>query len=112
VHIAAVLNLTPDHLDYHGSLEGYAAAKRKIFLNQTAHDWAVLNWDDPLVRSFRSAVRGKIMPFSRREELNPGVYVREHEIFVSDGRHSRIVCPVEEIRIPGLHNLESVLWKK
>ena len=109
VHIAAVLNLTPDHLDYHGSLEGYAAAKRKIFLNQTAHDWAVLNWDDPLVRSFRSAVRGNIMPFSRREELNPGVYVREHTIFVSDGRHTRIVCPVEEIRIPGLHNLENAL---
>jgi UDP-N-acetylmuramoylalanine--D-glutamate ligase len=109
VHIAAVLNITPDHLDYHGSIKKYVNAKKKILLNQTSDDWAVLNWDDPLVRTFSSYVRGKMLPFSRRKELNPGVFVRDNKIFLDDGLHTDMVCPAGEVRIPGLHNLENAL---
>lgn len=109
VHIAAVLNVTPDHLDYHESMEKYVEAKKKIFLNQTSEDWAVLNWDDPIVKAFSSEVRGKMLPFSRQEELTPGVYVRDDKIFINDGTTAKLLCSTNDIRIPGLHNLENAL---
>ncbi|RJX29030.1 MAG: UDP-N-acetylmuramoyl-L-alanine--D-glutamate ligase [Dethiobacter sp.] len=109
VHIAAVLNITPDHLDYHESMENYVDAKRKILLNQNSDDWAVLNWDDPLVRTFSSYIKGKMLPFSRREELNPGVCLRDNNIFINNGLDMFLVCPAGEVKIPGLHNLENAL---
>lgn len=109
VKIAAVLNLTPDHLDYHGTLENYVEAKRKILLNQGSDDWTVLNWDDPQVRRFSAYTRGQLLPFSRREKLNPGVCLIDDTIMINFGLNSFSVCRVDEIRIPGLHNLENAL---
>ncbi|MDO9536528.1 MAG: UDP-N-acetylmuramoyl-L-alanine--D-glutamate ligase [Bacillota bacterium] len=109
VKIAAVLNLTPDHLDYHGSSENYVEAKRKILMNQGSDDWAVLNWDDQQVRHFSAFTKAQLLPFSRREKLNPGVYILDDIIMINSGSNTFSVCRVDEVRIPGLHNLENAL---
>lgn len=107
--IAAVLNLTPDHLDYHGTLENYFSAKKKILMNQRPKDWAILNWDDPVVREFASSVRGKVLFFSRKEEMESGVFLINNEIFIRSGNKEYKVCRKDDIRIRGLHNLENAL---
>ncbi len=109
VHIAAVLNITSDHLDYHRTPANYIAAKRRILANQGKDDWAVLNWDDNRARLFEKYARGGILPFSRRVELNPGVCIRDNSIVVNDPAGSCKICAVGDLRIPGLHNLENAL---
>src|SRR5262249_5227253 len=67
--IAVVLNITPDHLDRHGTMEAYIAAKQRIFENQVVGDWAVLNADDPQCVRMAQSVRSQVRWFSRRQEL-------------------------------------------
>jgi UDP-N-acetylmuramoylalanine--D-glutamate ligase len=106
--IAAVLNITPDHLDYHESADNYIAAKKKIFLNQQAGDWAVLNWNDQAVVShFLPLVKGNLLPFSSSKKLNPGICLQDGKIAINFKAESHLVCRPEEVRIPGLHNLEN-----
>ncbi|NLJ79926.1 MAG: UDP-N-acetylmuramoyl-L-alanine--D-glutamate ligase [Firmicutes bacterium] len=107
--VAAVLNIASDHLDYHGTIDRYIEAKKKILLNQGDDDWAVFNWDDPLLKTFEVHIKGKKLPFSRKGKPSPGVYVKEHKIFADDGRKKFMICPVEDVRIPGYHNLENAL---
>src|SRR5437762_1404890 len=73
--IAVVLNVTPDHLDRHGSFEAYAAAKARIFENQTASDFAVLNYDDETCRHMANGLRSKVRWFSRKQAIQAGAFV-------------------------------------
>lgn len=104
VHIGVVLNVTPDHLDRHGTFEAYAAAKGKIFQAQTANDYAVLHADDTVCRGFAADTAGESHWFSRTRRLEPGAWV-EDESIVCDG------APVAglPLPIPGPHNLENAL---
>ena len=107
--VAAVLNVTPDHLDRHGTFEAYLAAKARIFANQTPADCAVLNADDAGSAGLAPRVRARVVWFSRRRELPDGVFVRDGWIVARlDGRPEP-VCPVAEIRLRGAHNVENVL---
>ena len=108
-HISAVLNITPDHLDYHGSFEKYTAAKEKILHNQSKSDWAVLNMDDPVVREFSSLAKGKVLFFSRKEEPSPGVFLKNEQIVIQNAGKIYPVCGMKDVRIPGQHNLENAL---
>lgn len=111
--ISAILNITPDHLDYHETMERYIAAKKKILLNQKNNDWAVLNWDDPRVRVLAAEAGGKILPFSRKEPLSPGVYLRDGALYLDLQMEAspspRMICREMEVGIPGAHNLENAL---
>ena len=108
-HVAAVLNVTPDHLDRHGTFEAYVEAKARIFANQTPADFAVLNRDDPTVRALAPRTRGRVVWFSRREPLADGVCVRDGWIVSSLGGPAREISPVSEIALRGVHNVENVL---
>ncbi len=107
--VAAVLNITPDHLDRHGSMEGYVAAKARIFANQTGDDYTVLNYDDPLTRELASQCPGKVIFFSRRHNLEEGVVVQDGYITVRERDAVYPVLPASALRIPGAHNLENAL---
>lgn len=107
--IAAILNITPDHLDYHGSMEQYIAAKGNILLNQQKEDVAVLNWDDSEVRKLLPSVQGKHIFFSRKEHLSPGVYLAGDKIVINWEGQKEEICSCRELKIPGLHNLENAL---
>ena len=75
--VAAVLNVTPDHLDRHGSLAAYAEAKARIFRAQGPEDWAVLNADDPGAAALAPRVRARLLWFSRRQPVTEGAWVRD-----------------------------------
>ncbi len=107
-HIAAVLNVTPDHLDRHGSMESYIAAKTRIFENQTAGDYAVLNADNDITLRLADALKPQILSFSRRRVLERGAFLRGATIVYRD-RDEVEIMPVSEIALKGAHNVENVL---
>jgi len=108
-HIAVVLNITPDHLDRHGTFAAYRDAKARIFENQQADDFAVLNADDPSSGELRTRTRAQIFWFSRKQVPDQGAYVREGRIFFRRAGSQREIMPVSDISLPGAHNLENVL---
>src|SRR5437879_530668 len=107
--VAAVLNITPDHLDRHGSLAAYVDAKARIFSNQTPADCAVLNADDEATAALARRTRAHVVWFSRRRALSHGVFVRDGRIAAQLDGHVEEICPLSEIFLRGQHNLENVL---
>jgi UDP-N-acetylmuramoylalanine--D-glutamate ligase len=107
--VAAVLNLSPDHLDRHGTVERYVEAKARIFANQTAMDCAVLNADDPPTADLAGRTRAHVVWFSRTRGLDHGVFVRDGEVVARLNGHVEPVCAVSEIPLRGAHNVENVL---
>ena len=107
--IAAVLNVTPDHLDRHYTFENYTAAKARIFENQTADDFAVLNADDPTCVAMAANVKSRVYWFSRLQEVERGAFVRGQNIVWRDSGRDEAILPVTEISLKGTHNLENVL---
>lgn len=108
--IAAVLNVTPDHMDRYDTLADYAAAKHRIFRNQTTGDAAILNADDEIVSTWASGLRAHVTCFSVRRELEEGLFLRAGREIVSrtaDGE--RVLMTRDEIPLPGLHNVENIL---
>jgi len=108
--IVAELNVTPDHIVRHGSMEVYQAMKEKLFAAQTAEDVLVLNYDDPHTRSMADRAKGRVCFFSRREELAEGAVVRADGMIVirwNDEEH--VLIRTDELGIPGGHNVENAL---
>lgn len=108
-HMAALLNLTADHLDRHGSFAAYKGAKARIFANQDPADFSILNADDREVRSLGSRVPGQLYWFSRQGEPDRGAFVRKGYLVLKEEGGLRELCPVEELALPGEHNLENGL---
>ena len=107
--VAAVLNVTPDHLDRHYTFENYVDAKARIFLNQTAADCAVLNADDPGAAGLATRTQAHIVWFSRHRRLDHGIFVSDGWVRAKLNGHVDDICPVSEIRLRGAHNVENVL---
>lgn len=107
--IAVVLNVTPDHLDRHRTFEAYAAAKARIFENQTAGDFAVLNADDPTCVQMASSAKAQVFWFSRKKETDHGAFVRNGRIFFRDNSGQSEIMRVSEIPLKGSHNVENAL---
>lgn len=107
--IAVVLNLSPDHLDRHGTLDAYAAAKARIFMNQTASDWAVVNADDPGALALAQGARARRFDFSLDSTLADGVTVEQGVIVRRSGGVSVPLVPLGSVQVPGRHLLSDVL---
>jgi len=107
--VAVVLNVTPDHLDRHRTFDAYVDAKARMFENQTAEDFAVLNEDDPTCVAMAARTRAQVFWFSRHKEVKQGAWVREGNIFFRDGSQQSEILQVSEIPLKGAHNLENVL---
>jgi UDP-N-acetylmuramoylalanine--D-glutamate ligase len=107
--VAVVLNVTPDHLDRHGNLEGYLAAKRRILAFQEADDFAVLNYDDPLSRDLAAAAKAQVLFFSRQQPLERGAFLRDDVLYGNLNGVDIRLCHREELSLKGNHNLENCL---
>lgn len=107
---SAILNITEDHLNRHGTMEAYIAMKERIFENQRQNDVCVLNADDPLLRMVPAHVPCRVAYFSRLKEVPFGAFVKGDAIYFKsyEGEES-LICKTEEVKIPGLHNLENAL---
>lgn len=109
--ISVVLNITPDHLDRHGSFENYAAAKARITERQEAGDFLVLNGEDKPTQMVAAKTRAQIYWFSSRRAIKQGAFVHGESIFfvAKEGGKPEPVMPVAEIALKGAHNVENVL---
>jgi UDP-N-acetylmuramoylalanine--D-glutamate ligase len=107
--VGAILNITPDHLDRHGTFERYVDAKARMFANQTPTDCAVLNADDPVTAGLGGRARGRVIWFSRLTTLTHGVFIYDGWIVAKLNGSSERICPVTEITLRGQHNVENVL---
>jgi UDP-N-acetylmuramoylalanine--D-glutamate ligase len=107
-NISVFLNLTPDHLDRHHTLEAYGAAKARIFENQTETDSAVLNADDAASTKYAPA-KPQLFWFSRKQRVAQGAFVREHEIIFRREGKEEAVLNLADIPLAGAHNVENVL---
>lgn len=108
--IAVITNVSPNHLDIHGTMNNYVAAKRNILLHQNAFGRAVLNADNDIARKYAPDVRGSICTFSRQTSVPRGTWQDNYGvIWHSDNGSQTRIMKAAEIRIPGVHNVENYL---
>ena len=106
---AIVLNVTPDHLARHKTMENYAAAKARIFMNQNAENFVVLNDDDPIVAAMKKDSHSKILSISQHHKVECGAYFEGNTCYaVLDGNVISVI-DTEHIHIKGAHNIENIL---
>lgn len=107
--IAVITNLSPNHLDIHKSMEEYIDAKKNIYRYQTKNERIILNYDNPITRSFIPEVQGHLVLFSIKEECTTGAFLKDNLIFYREKETEREILPIEEIKLPGMHNVENLL---
>lgn len=112
--VSAVLNITPDHLNRHHTMECYVETKEQIAKNQTADDTCVLNYEDAYTRAFGSRCPAKVVYFSSRRELEEGVFLAGEEIFMAEkvpgrGYEKQRLMNVHDMKLVGMCNVENVM---
>lgn len=107
--VTAILNITPDHLDRHHTMEAYIKVKESITENQTADNTCVLNYEDEELRRFGETLHTKVLFFSSRQKLERGLYLENEQIFYADENGTLPVIHVDELNILGVHNYENVM---
>src|SRR5579863_4419422 len=109
--IAVILNITPDHLDRHGTFENYALAKERIFALQDANDSVVLNADNPRTAEAEARSHAQVYWFSAKHEVSRGAWAQNGHIVYRSHPHAatETVMPLEKISLKGEHNVENVL---
>ena len=108
-HIAVVTNLAPNHLDVHKDFQEYIDAKENIFTHQSAKDIAVFNADNPYTLEEASRAVGRARLFSRKKELEDGVFLRGDAVIARHNGEERQVMTTADIKLPGVHNIENYM---
>lgn len=106
--VSAILNITPDHLNRHHTMDAYIAAKEDVAKNQTEEDCCVLNYEDEVTREFGKKIRAKVLYFSSQRKLDKGIYLDDGNIVYKDAEEV-ILCHVDELQLLGTHNYENVM---
>ena len=107
--VSAILNITPDHLNRHHTMEEYIRVKELITKNQTESDTCVLNYEDEILREFGKTLRTKVIYFSSLHKLEKGMYLDDGEICYRDENGVQKLCRTAELNLPGRHNHENVM---
>lgn len=106
---ATILNITPDHLDRHHTMEEYASVKERIFRNQDKSDYAVLNYDDDRIRPMAKDMMGNVLYFSTHGEVPEGAFYRDGELVLRLDGKDTVVCHEGELHLFGKHNIQNCL---
>jgi UDP-N-acetylmuramoylalanine--D-glutamate ligase len=106
---ACILNITPDHLDRHHTMENYAAVKERVFQNQGQGDWAVLNYDDPLIRPMADRCGGGVLYFSTCGEVPVGAFYADGDLILRMNGQDQLICHEQELQLFGKHNIQNCL---
>lgn len=107
--VSAILNITPDHLDRHGSMENYADVKKSIAKNQDENDFCVLNYEDEVLREFGKTLKCKVVFFSSQRKLTDGFYYEDGGIYIAEKGESTLFLRTDETNLVGLHNFENIM---
>lgn len=106
--VSAILNITPDHLNRHHTMEAYIKAKEDIAKNQTKEDTCVLNYEDEVTRKIGENVKANVLYFSSQRKLDRGIYLDDENIIFRQDEEI-LVCNVNELKLLGTHNYENVM---
>lgn len=107
--VSAILNITPDHLNRHHTMENYQQAKMRIAMNQDRDETCILNYEDPVLRAFAGQTKARVVFFSSAQKLEEGIYLKGEEIvWVQDGVET-VVCGTTQLQLIGRHNYENVM---
>lgn len=109
VKIGAILNITPDHLNRHKTMGNYARIKARIFENQKETDYAVLNYDDELLRGLSESLSSEVWFFSLKTPQSKGAFVEAGTLVIKNQNQRIDICQVSELKILGDHNVENAL---
>ncbi len=107
--VATVLNVTPNHLDRHPTMDDYITAKLKIVRYQKSQDVAILGWDDEVARGFADHCRGQVAFFSLRQAVPRGAYLKDGFVVVRRAAGEETICQISDIKLRGMHNVANVL---
>ena len=107
--VSAILNITPDHLNRHHTMENYAAAKEAVCRNQTKEDTCVLNYENSYTRAFGERCPARVVWFSSQRKLEDGFYLEGEEIFRSENGVSEALMNIHDMRLVGVCNVENVM---
>lgn len=107
--VSAILNITPDHLNRHHTMENYITAKFNITKNQTKENVCVLNYEDEVLREFGKTLGCKVIYFSSQHILSEGIYLQEENIIYSTKEKKEVICNIHELNIFGRHSYENVM---
>ncbi|MBS4960062.1 MAG: UDP-N-acetylmuramoyl-L-alanine--D-glutamate ligase [Clostridiales bacterium] len=107
--ISAVLNITPDHLNRHKTMDVYIAMKERIFQNQTEQDFCVLNYEDEVCRKMAGKTKAQVLFFSSQRQLEEGIFLQNGNIVMKWGPWNETLVHVEEMKILGSHNYENAM---
>lgn len=107
--VSAILNISPDHLNRHHTMEAYIAAKFNITKNQKEEDTCVLNYEDDVLREFGKTLACNVVFFSSKRVLEQGLYLLENKIYYKMGDETTLICDINELNILGAHNYENVM---
>jgi UDP-N-acetylmuramoylalanine--D-glutamate ligase len=107
-YISVFLNLSPDHLDWHGNFSDYFAAKKNLLKLQENEDISILNRDDPPVWELKDEIKPKVFGFSRNSRVVPGCFLEKDWVVCTNAREEKIIRTAE-IALRGVHNLENVM---
>jgi len=108
-HIAAITNITPNHLDRHLTMENYVRAKRNILAFQKEDAWAILNTDDPRTWALSAEVKGGLLGFGLQNARDQGAFLRGGALKVRYGGREQVLCQRREIKLRGQHNVANIL---
>ena len=109
-NVSAILNITPDHLDRHKTMECYIETKESITKNQKEGDVCVLNYEDPVLREFGETLKDiKVVYFSSLRTLKQGFYLKEDEIVYNDGEKETVIVNIHDLKLLGRHNHENAM---
>lgn len=107
--VSAILNITPDHLNRHHTMEEYIRVKELITKNQTSEDTCVLNYEDPILRAFGENLQIRVLFFSSERKLKQGLYLEDETIWYADESQKLAICKTQDLNIVGKHNYENVM---
>lgn len=107
--VSAVLNITPDHLDRHKTMENYSALKMSIAKNQGKNDYCILNFEDTYLREHAKELSCNVIFFSSKRKIENGIYLDNENIVLTVGGRNEIVCRTNEVTLVGTHNFENIM---
>lgn len=107
--VSAILNITPDHLNRHHTMENYIKIKFDIAANQEDKEICVLNYEDEVLRSKAEMIKAKVVFFSSRRKLDNGVFLRNKKIFYGIAGQESFICSIDELQLLGTHNYENIM---
>ncbi len=108
-NVSLILNITPDHLNRHHTMENYINAKLSISKNQGEDDYCILNYEDAELRKRASEISARVIYFSSKNKMRNGIYLDGSKIIYNDGTRDIEVCRTDELKLLGVHNYENVM---